>query len=91
MNQIIDLNRKITVIWTDILNFLGQAWWVEILTTQPQCTYYFGPFANIKEASLATPGYVEDLESESAQNIQTYLKRCKPSILTIFHGVDSAD
>lgn len=80
---------KIQDVWTDILNFLGQAWWVEILTTQPQCTYYFGPFASINEANVAIPGYVEDLESELAQNIQTYIKRCKPSILTIIHGVDS--
>jgi Domain of unknown function (DUF1816) len=82
---------KIADVWTDILNFLGQAWWVKILTTQPQCTYYFGPFASINEANLAMPGYVEDLESELAQDIQTYIKRCKPSILTIIHGVDSVD
>jgi Domain of unknown function (DUF1816) len=61
------------------------------LTAQPQCTYYFGPFANIKEANIAMPGYVEDLESELAQDIQTYVKRCKPSIFTIIHGVDSVD
>ena len=80
---------KISDVWTDILNFLGQAWWIEILTTQPQCTYYFGPFGSINEANIATPGYVEDLESELAQNIQTYIKRCKPSTLTISHDVDS--
>ncbi len=78
-------------IWTDILNFLGQAWWVEILMTQPQCTYYFGPFASISEANIAMPGYVEDLESELAQDIQTYIKRCKPSMLTVIHEVDSID
>ena len=82
---------KIPDVWTDILNFLGQAWWVEILTTQPQCTYYFGPFASINEANIAMPGYVEDLESELAQDIQTYIKRCKPSILTIIQGADSVD
>ncbi len=82
---------KIPDVWTDILNFLGQAWWVEILTTQPQCTYYFGPFASINEASIAMPGYVEDLENELAQDIQTYIKRCKPSILTIIPRADSVD
>jgi Domain of unknown function (DUF1816) len=80
---------KIPDVWTDILNFVGQAWWVEILTTQPQCTYYFGPFASINEAKIATPGYVEDLESELAQDIQTHIKRCKPPILTIIHSIDS--
>ena len=80
---------KIPDVWTDILNFVGQAWWVEILTTQPQCTYYFGPFASSNEANIAIPGYVEDLESELAQDIQTHIKRCKPPILTIVHGVDA--
>ena len=80
---------KIPDVWTDMLNFVGQAWWVEILTTQPQCTYYFGPFASSNEAIIAIPGYVEDLESELAQDIQTHIKRCKPSILTIVHGVES--
>jgi hypothetical protein len=74
---------KIAAIWTDILNFLGRAWWIEILTAQPQCTYYFGPFAAVKDANLAIQGYVEDLESESAQGIQTQVKRCKPALLTV--------
>jgi Domain of unknown function (DUF1816) len=72
-----------TNIWTDILNFLGQAWWVEVFTNQPKCTYYFGPFANIEEAQTAIAGYVTDLENESAQGIRTQVKRCKPHLLTI--------
>jgi hypothetical protein len=74
---------NILEIWTDILNFTGQAWWIKILTTQPNCTYYFGPFAYKKEANIAIAGYVEDLESELAQGIQTQVKRCKPVYLTI--------
>jgi hypothetical protein len=81
------INKKIPVpmteIWTNILNFLGRAWWVEVLTTQPKCLYYFGPFADAKEAAVAMEGYVEDLENESNQGIQTQIKRCKPDLLTI--------
>ncbi len=80
---------KIPNFWTDILNFLGQAWWIEILTTQPQCTYYFGPFGSINEANLAIPGYVEDLEGELAQDIQTKIERGKPLTLTISYDLDS--
>ncbi|NJR66925.1 MAG: DUF1816 domain-containing protein [Leptolyngbyaceae cyanobacterium CRU_2_3] len=68
----------------NILTFLGLAWWVEIVTEAPNCTYYFGPFANVKEAKSAQSGYVEDLEQEGAKNIKVAVKRCKPDKLTIF-------
>jgi Domain of unknown function (DUF1816) len=74
---------KMTEFWTNILSFLGRAWWVEVLTTQPNCLYYFGPFADAKEAAFAMEGYVEDLVNESSQGIQTQIKRCKPDHLTI--------
>lgn len=74
---------KISEIWINGLDFFGQAWWVEVITTEPKCTYYFGPFGNAQEANLAVIGYVEDLENEAAQGIQIQVKRCKPNILTI--------
>jgi hypothetical protein len=77
------LFTQIAEVWTNILAFLGQAWWVEVFTAQPQCTYYFGPFVDARTASLATTGYVEDLEGEFAQGIETQIKRCKPDRLTI--------
>lgn len=67
-----------------ILQFLGLALWVEIVTDNPRCTYYFGPFLSEKEAFDAKSGYVEDLENEGAQGIVVKIKRCKPSNLTIF-------
>jgi hypothetical protein len=86
------LNNKILVkieeIWTNTLDFLGQAWWVEVLTTQPRCTYYFGPFSGVKSANLAVSGYVEDLEGEAAQGIKTQVKRCHPERLTIEHDLE---
>jgi hypothetical protein len=67
-----------------ILEFLGLAFWVEIVTDNPKCTYYFGPFLSAKEAEAARGGYIEDLENEGAQGIAVTVKRCKPSNLTIF-------
>jgi Domain of unknown function (DUF1816) len=77
------LASDVTDIWTDFLNLVGCAWWIEIFTAQPKCIYYFGPFAKIEEAQTAIAGYISDLESESAQGIRTQLKRCKPNLLTI--------
>lgn len=59
------------------------AWWAEILTTTPRCTYYFGPFQTSDEANAAYPGYIEDLDSEGSQGIVVVIKRCKPDQLTI--------
>lgn len=67
-----------------ILNFLGLAYWVEIVTDRPRCTYYFGPFISYKEARMAQGGYVEDLQQENAQGIATIIKRVKPAKLTVF-------
>jgi hypothetical protein len=68
---------------TNFFQSLGWAWWVEIVTQNPRCTYYFGPFLSSKEADAAKAGYVEDLEQEGAQGIVVQIKRCKPNNLTI--------
>jgi Domain of unknown function (DUF1816) len=78
---------KLGEIWTNTLDLLGQAWWVEVSTAQPKLTYYFGPFATVQEAEMAVAGYLEDLEGESAQGIQSTIKRCKPDRLTIDHDM----
>ncbi|MBW4646905.1 MAG: DUF1816 domain-containing protein [Goleter apudmare HA4340-LM2] len=77
-------------IWDDLkeslintVNNLGLAWWVEIVTQNPRCTYYFGPFLSSADAKIALKGYVEDLELEGAQGIAVNVKRCKPNSLTI--------
>jgi hypothetical protein len=67
-------------------NFFGfnRAWWLEIKTSQPSCTYYFGPFTSEAEAESMKGGYIEDLELEGAKNIRTALQRCTdPDQLTI--------
>jgi hypothetical protein len=61
----------------------GWAWWVEVVTQQPDCTYYFGPFANAQEAEQAQDGYVQDLRQEGPQGITAQVKWCQPQQLTI--------
>lgn len=68
---------------TNLLNFLGFAWWIEIVTANPRCTYYFGPFLSAKEAEAQKDGYMEDLEGEGAQGIKFEILRCKPGELTV--------
>ncbi len=69
---------------TSLLDAIGFAWWIEVTTENPRCTYYFGPFPDQKTAQAHQGGYVEDLENEGAQNIAMTVKRCKPSKLTIY-------
>jgi hypothetical protein len=65
------------------LDNFGLAWWVEIGTQNPRCTYYFGPFLTATDAKTAIKGYVEDLEQEGAQGIAINVKRFRPNALTI--------
>ncbi|MBD1917473.1 MULTISPECIES: DUF1816 domain-containing protein [Cyanophyceae] len=77
------LGRFLNSILSSILGS-SKAWWVEIKTSQPACTYYFGPFDSESEAHSAKGGYVEDLEQEGAQNIQLMVSLCsRPKQLTI--------
>ncbi len=63
-------------------------WWIEIRTKMPTCTYYFGPFDSLQEASFSRHGYIKDLVEEKAQGITVELKRCQPQMLTISEGLD---
>lgn len=71
-------------LWLSTLEFFGLAWWVEIVTEAPNCTYYFGPYVSAGEADADKPGFVEDLEQEGARGIKVTIKRCKPDQLTVF-------
>ena len=69
---------------------INKAWWLEIQTDQPSCTYYFGPFDSETEAEAMRSGYIEDLENEGAQNIRFAMHHCSsPDILTIVDEADS--
>ncbi|AFZ45684.1 protein of unknown function DUF1816 [Halothece sp. PCC 7418] len=74
-----------------ILDFLGQAWWVEIKTESPKCTYYFGPFVRKREAEAEKSGYIEDLQGEGAKIVSLEVKRCKPTILTDDQETEEAE
>lgn len=75
--------------FSKLLNMFGLAWWVEVVTTSPRCTYYFGPFTSSKSAKVAQAGYVEDLKQEGARGIVAAVKRCKPERLTICEEVEA--
>jgi Domain of unknown function (DUF1816) len=63
---------------------LGLAYWLEVVTENPQCLYYFGPFTTSEQARQAEPGYLEDLEQEGAHILLTKVQRCRPKSLTVF-------
>ena len=63
-------------------------WWVEITTVTTRCIYYFGPFQTSTEAKAAHFGYLEDLHHEAAQGISVSIKRCNPTVLTLFEQED---
>jgi len=63
---------------------LATAWWVEIQTIKPHCTYYFGPFATSAEATAAYPGYIDDLDGEGAKGVVVVVShRQQPEVLTV--------
>jgi len=45
-----------------VLEQLKLALWVEVVTEQPQCTYYFGPFVLVSSKSRFE--YIEDLKNQ---------------------------
>jgi Domain of unknown function (DUF1816) len=78
-------------IWSNLLDRIGRAWWIEVTTEHPHCVYYFGPFANASAADRAKSGYVEDLENELAQGIQVTIAQCHPIELTIDYDLNEAE
>ncbi len=74
-----------------ILEFFGQAWWVEVKTESPKCTYYFGPFLRKQQAQDRQGGYIEDLQGEGAEIVSVAIKRCKPSVLTDYQEEEADD
>lgn len=73
-----------------VFEFLRLAYWVEIATDNPCCTYYFGPFLTYQEAVTAQAGYLEDLENEGAQGLSIEIRRCQPDYnnLTIYDEIE---
>ncbi len=68
-----------------MLERLGLAWWVEVQTKNPDCTYYFGPFVTVHQAQFLQRGYLEDITQEGAQISSVELKQCNPESVTVSH------
>jgi Domain of unknown function (DUF1816) len=80
------------VIWIEALNLFGKAWWIEISTALPHINYYFGPFANFRDAELSIQRYQEYLkDNKSAQITSSTIKRCKPGELNINCEIEIAE
>jgi hypothetical protein len=58
-------------------------WWIEILTAQPLCLYYFGAFTSHQEVQQLQAGFIEDLLLESATILSANIRFCQPSQLTL--------
>ncbi len=65
------LKEALTSLWQG----LGLATWLKITTSQPPCTYYFGPFINQAEAERHKHAYIQDLEKEGAVGITVSFER----------------
>lgn len=59
------------------------AWWIEVRTYQPACTYFFGPFESRNEAIWNQSGYLEDIQAEQPMGIMTNISQTQPEQLTI--------
>ncbi|MFW6358497.1 MAG: DUF1816 domain-containing protein [Chroococcales cyanobacterium] len=79
----------IYLVFASLLIYAGRSqrvkeWWLKIVTQDPPCTYYFGPFCNPEEAQSNEFGYLEDLDGEGANGIRVAIEKCEePKELTI--------
>lgn len=88
MGLIENFKQAIANVFTSASPQEGEAWWVEVTTETPRCTYFFGPFDSSEEAQNSQYGYLEDLRNEGANHIQAEVKKCQPQELTIFSETD---
>ena len=56
-------------------------WWIEILTSNPNHLYYFGPFNSYFDAEWSKYSYIRDLEKEKAIIIGTEISQYQPKKL----------
>ena len=78
------MKNLLSNLWRPFAGVFSKPWWVKVSTSQPECTYYFGPFDKEEDAADAKPGFVEDLEQEGAQDIQAEVVSCpEPKDLTV--------
>ncbi len=58
-------------------NSVGLAWWAKVETSQPDVTYWFGPFLTRRSLKVRLSRFIEDLNAESPQSINHTLIRCR--------------
>ena len=58
-------------------NSIGLAWWAKVVTTQPDVTYWFGPFLTRRSLKIRLNTFLEDLSAESPKEISHTLIRCR--------------
>ncbi len=66
-------------------------WWIEIHTTKPLFTYYFGPFNSFREAQRHQPGYIKDLLQKKPLGVSVKLTQTNPTLLTIIEDARNED
>lgn len=82
------LKNTLTTLWEN----LGLATWIQITTTDPPCLYYFGPFLSQQEAQEHHPQFLQDLQEEGAEGIETQILQCsRPEQLTVDRSQDPAE
>lgn len=70
----------------NLLEALGLAYWVEIITANPPDFYYFCPFLIAKEAEISQRGFIQDLLADGIEVISVHIKRCHSPKLTSDSG-----
>ena len=71
---------------TNVLEALGfgSDWWIRVITNNPECIYYFGPYESKAEAEAEQFGFLEDLKDENASIVSQEVLRTNPTQYTIY-------
>ena len=60
-------------------NSFGLAWWARVETTDPNVTYWFGPFLTRRRLKNGLTTFLDDLSQEGAKSSSHSLIRCRRS------------
>tara|TARA_B100001250_G_C19140571_1_gene503649 strand:- start:44 stop:274 length:231 start_codon:yes stop_codon:yes gene_type:complete len=58
-------------------NSFGFAWWARVETSEPNVTYWFGPFLTRRSLKVRLSCFIEDLSLEKPEHITHRLVRCR--------------
>ncbi len=59
------------------------SWWIEVLISNPNYLYYFGPFSSYLDAEWSKHSYIQDLEKKKAIIIGTEITQHQPKKLAV--------